>query len=83
MKSKDKKKLHERFLLDRFLARQAIIPIHMDGGESPDFLITLVGWGAHSRRLLACQNTFIASIHFWPDEGQADTHSYDRNLAPA
>ena len=40
MESNDKKKRRERFLLDRFLERQAITPTRIDAGESPDFLIT-------------------------------------------
>lgn len=43
MESDDKKKRHERFLLDRFLERQGMTPTSVDTGESPDFLITLDG----------------------------------------
>jgi hypothetical protein len=43
MKSDDKKKLHEKFLLDRFLEHQGITPTRIDPGESPDFLINLDG----------------------------------------
>jgi hypothetical protein len=43
MESDDKKKRHERFLLDRFLEHQRITPTCIDPGESPDFLINLDG----------------------------------------
>jgi hypothetical protein len=43
MESNDKKKQHEKFLLDRFLEHQGITPTRIDPGESPDFLITLDG----------------------------------------
>jgi len=39
----DKKKQHERFLLDQFLGHQGITPKRVDPGESPDFLINLDG----------------------------------------
>jgi hypothetical protein len=37
------KKMHERFLLDRFLEHQGITPTRIDPGESPDFLIDIEG----------------------------------------
>jgi hypothetical protein len=43
MASDDKKKRHERFLLDRFLEHQGITPTGIVGRESPDFLINLDG----------------------------------------
>jgi len=43
MESSDRKKSHERFLLDLFLEHQGITPTGIDPGESPDFLITLDG----------------------------------------
>jgi hypothetical protein len=39
----DRKKRHERFLLDRFFEHQGIVPTCVDPGESPDFLIDLDG----------------------------------------
>src|ERR1035437_3439845 len=43
MEFDDKKKRHEKFLLDRFLEHQGITPTRIDPGESPDFLIALDG----------------------------------------